>query len=89
MILLLGGCHDTLWNGNNDLIVANDSHCDLTIYVDGQRVGVAREDSMRTFEDIGDGRHTLEAKDDQGTVVERRVIDLDRHEDYYWHIERC
>jgi hypothetical protein len=92
-LLLVGlsiSCH---WHEEGDrscdLIVINDSHCDLKVFVDGWDAGLVREGAVRTVDDIGSGRHVLEAVDHLGHVVERRYIDLARGENYYWRLESC
>lgn len=89
--LVLPACHGQYydWDSDSDLIVSNDSHCDLAIFIDGARATSVDADHSRTVHDIGDGRHTLEARDSQDRVVERRVVDLNDGQDYYWRIESC
>ncbi len=83
------GCGHNGWDEENDLIVINDTRCDLRIFVDGHEAFLVRDHSTKSLEDIGDGRHVLEALDEAGTLVERRSIRLDGGEDYYWRVDQC
>jgi hypothetical protein len=88
-VALLASCHGRDWDNECDLIVSNRSDCDLYVYVDGWEAAKVHNDSSRTIDDIGDGRHILEAKDEDGELIERRSIDLDDGEDYYWRLDDC
>ena len=88
-LVTLSGCRGRDWDSECDLIVNNRSHCDLTVYIDGWEAARVRHGDVRTIEDIDDGRHVLEAKDEAGRIVERRSIDLDNGEDYYWRLDSC
>lgn len=76
-------------HGECDLIVINDTACDLKVLVDGWEVGVVHSDAVRTVDDIGSGRHVLEAVDRDDHLIERRYVDLSRGEDYYWRLDSC
>lgn len=89
LVVVLAGCRDSFHDSQCDIFIANDSSCDLTIYVDGWEAGLVRADRTRTVNDVGTGRHILEAVDRTGRVVERRTLDLARGEDYYWRISSC
>jgi hypothetical protein len=91
LVVGVASCH---WRTNDDdaqcdLVVVNDSSCDLKIMVDGWEAGVVREHSVRTVDDIGSGRHIIETVDRNGTVVQRRYIELSRGEDYFWRVTSC
>jgi hypothetical protein len=89
LLLPLLGCSDSFWDEENDIVVINDSSCRLTIFVDGWEAFTVRPDTTRTVNDVGRGRHTLEAVDDDDRLIERRTVDLGRSEDYYWYIKHC
>jgi hypothetical protein len=84
-----GGCRDRLFEPQSDIVVVNQSRCTLTVFVDGWEAFTVRNDSTRTVDNVGSGRHVLEAKDDLGRLVERRYIELHSGEDYYWRLEAC
>jgi len=88
-VLALASCSEEMFDNQSDLVVFNDSACQLTIWVDGREGFGVRPNSDRTLDDIGKGRHVLEAIDPRGSVVERRTIELAPGEDYYWTIEHC
>ncbi len=48
-----------------------------------------RAGSDRTLDEVGPGRHVLEALDPQGRLVQRRVIELATGEDFYWTLDHC
>lgn len=89
LLVPLAACNDHFWDEECDIVVINDSSCRLKILVDGWEAFVIRPDDTRTVDDVGRGRHTLEALDEGGQIVERRNIELDRGEDYYWYIRHC
>jgi len=89
VVVGLAGCHDSFHDSQCDIFIANDSTCDLTIFVDGWEAGLIREGRTRTVNDVGPGRHVIEAVDRNNRVVERRTLDLGRGEDYYWRISSC
>lgn len=89
LLVPLAGCSDHFWDEECDVVVSNSSSCRLHILVDGWDAFTIKVDDTRTVDDVGAGRHTLEALDEDNRLVERRNIDLDHGEDYYWHIESC
>jgi hypothetical protein len=89
LVALSFGCGSNGWDEENDLVVINDTRCDLRVFVDGHEAFVVRDHTARSLEDIGDGRHVLEALDDDGALVERRSIRMDQGEDYYWRVDQC
>jgi len=88
-LLVLPGCSEHSWDCECDLVVLNDSHCDLTIIVDGQEAFTVHDHDSRTLDDMGCGEHALEARDEDGRTVELRHVDLHSCEDYYWRIDDC
>jgi hypothetical protein len=86
---LLAGCSGDMFDSECDLVVLNDSVCTVTIFVDGREAFEVRGGSDRTLDDIGPGRHVLEALDEHGRLVERRTIELTNGEDYYWIFDNC
>jgi hypothetical protein len=72
-----------------DLVVLNASPCRLSVFVDGQQAFDVRAGSDRTLDDIGAGRHVVEAFDPGGKLVQRRTVELARGEDFYWTIATC
>jgi hypothetical protein len=89
LVVVAGGCRDHLFEHESDIVVVNQSRCTLTVFVDGWEAFTVRNDSTRTVDNVGSGRHVLEAKDDLGRLVERRYIELHSGEDYYWRLEAC
>lgn len=87
--LLLVACSEDMFDAECDLVVLNDSACDLSVYVDGREAFLVRAGSDRTLDDIGPGRHVLETLDQQRNLVERRSIELANGEDYYWILDDC
>jgi hypothetical protein len=89
LLALAGGCRNNDLDGQCDLFIQNHSRCDIIVFVDGWEAAHLPASTSRTVDDIGDGRHVLEAKDQDGRLIERRSIDIDRGEDYYWRIAGC
>ena len=89
LLLTAGGCREHLFGVQSDVVVANLSSCRLTVYVDGWEAFTVGQDLSRTVDNVGSGRHVLEAKDELGRLVERRYIELRGGEDYYWRIDAC
>jgi len=85
----LPACKDDVLDAECNLIVLNQSSCSLSIYVDGQEAFAVRPGSDRTLDDIGPGRHVLEAVDVQGRLILRRPIELATGEDFYWTLDHC
>lgn len=88
-LLLIAGCSGDVFDAECDLVVVNDSACDLTVFVDGREAFDLDAGSDRTLDDIGPGQHVIEALNVHGTLVERRSIDLTTSEDYYWILSDC
>ncbi|MFI5168120.1 MAG: hypothetical protein ACHQQS_16050 [Thermoanaerobaculales bacterium] len=88
-LFVVAGCHDNLFDGQSDLVVVNASQCEVTVTVDGWEACSVRPQASKTVDNVGSGRHVLEAKDDRGRLIERRYVDLRHGEDYYWHLEAC
>jgi hypothetical protein len=85
----VSACSQDLLDAQCDLVVLNDSRCSLSVYVDGREAFAVRAGSDRTLDDIGAGRHVLEALDSQGRMVQRRTIELATGEDFYWTLDHC
>jgi len=86
---MLASCSGDVFDAECDLVVVNDSACDLTVFVDGREAFDLGAGSDRTLDDIGPGQHVIEALNVHGTLVERRSIDLTTSEDYYWILSDC
>ncbi len=78
-----------MFDAESDLVVLNDSVCEVVIYVDGREAFPIDPGSDRTLDDIGSGRHVFEALDARGNVIERRSVDLAAGEDFYWILDDC
>lgn len=89
VVVLVPACNEDMFDAECDLVVLNDSVCTLTVYVDGREAFNVRGGSDRTLDDIGTGRHVIEALDEHNGLVERRTIDLSTGEDYYWILDDC
>jgi len=87
--LTAGGCSQDLLDGESDLVVLNDSRCALTVWVDGREAFAVEAGAERILDDVGPGRHVLEAVDAAGRVIERRAVELAHGEDYYWTLGGC
>lgn len=87
--LALPACKGDLLDSESNLVVLNQSPCNLSIYVDGREAFAVRAGSDRTLDEVGPGRHVLEALDQQGRLVQRRVIELANGEDFYWTLDHC
>ncbi len=89
IVLATPACEHDVLDSECDLVVLNESACGLSIWVDGQEAFAVRAGTDRTVNDIGPGRHVLEALDSQGRLVERRTVELASGEDFYWTLDRC
>lgn len=89
LALTLPACKEDLMDSECNLVVLNESRCNLSVYVDGQEAFAVRAGSDRTLDEVGPGRHVLEALDPQGRLVQRRVIELATGEDFYWTLDHC
>jgi hypothetical protein len=87
--LALMSCGEDVLDSETDLVVLNDSACDLTVFVDGREAFTVPAGSDMSLDDIGAGRHVLEALDARGGLVMRRSIELASGEDYYWILHDC
>jgi hypothetical protein len=88
-IAALPACGDDPVDDESDLAVVNDSACDLVIYVDGREALPVPAGSDATLNDIGNGRHVIEALDQRGRLVARRSVELAVGEDLYWTLDDC
>ena len=87
--LFLPACSEDMFDAESDLVVLNDSVCEVVVYVDGREAFAVKPGSDRTLDDIGNGRHVLEALDHQGSLIERRSVELAGGEDFYWILDDC
>jgi hypothetical protein len=88
-VVVLPACGDDPVDEESDLAVVNDSACDLVIYVDGREALPVAAGSDATLNDIGSGRHVIEALDRRGRLVTRRSVELAPGEDFYWTLDDC
>ena len=86
---LLLACSEDMFDAESDLVVLNDSVCEVVVYVDGREAFTVKPGSDRTLDDVGNGRHVFEALDARGNVIERRSVDLAPGEDFYWILNDC
>ncbi|MCX7895933.1 MAG: hypothetical protein N2447_08290 [Thermoanaerobaculum sp.] len=89
VVVLMAGCGSEILDDQNDLIVLNESPCDITVYVDGREVFTLAAGSDRALSDIGDGPHVFEAVNTRGELVERKVVELAPAEDFFFVIDHC
>lgn len=87
--LLAAACSQDMFDGESDLVLLNDSSCEIVVWVDGREAFVVEAGAERVLDGIGPGRHLLEAVDTRGRVVERRTVELAQGEDYYWTLSSC
>ena len=87
--LAVAGCHDRLFGDGSDVVVMNASSCNLTVSIDGWEAFTVSSGSTRSVDNVGSGRHVLEAKDHMGRLVERRYVEISRGEDFNWSITSC
>ncbi len=88
-VVVLPACSEDPVDNESDLAVVNDSACDLIIYLDGREALPVAAGSDATLDDIGSGRHVVEALDQRGQLVQRRAIELAPGEDFYWTLDDC
>ena len=89
LAVLLSACDQRAFDSECDIVVLNESHCALAIYVDGHDAMTVRPSTDRAFSNIGAGRHVLEALDSSGRLVQRRTVELATGEDFYWTLDSC
>jgi hypothetical protein len=89
LALVAGGCRDRLLETESNVVVANLSACSVTVYVDGWEAVTVDQGASRTVDNVGSGRHVLEAKDHQGRLVARRYVELASGQDFTWRIDTC
>jgi hypothetical protein len=87
LLAAAGGCNSNLWNGEGDLVVVNTSSQTLTVFVDGRAAFDVEGRAARTLDGVGEGRHVLEAFDVKGRLVDRRAIELQGAQPFYWRVE--
>lgn len=88
-VAVLSGCNEDVLDTESDLVVLNESPCDFTVYVDGREAFVVEAGSDMSLDDIGSGRHVIEALDSRGNLLSRRAVELASGEDYYWVLDTC
>jgi len=89
-VLVAGvACDRSLPEAACDLLVVNDTTCTIVVFVDGRRAFALAPRSDRTLEDVGNGRHVLEATNSRGDLIERQPIELAVGEDFVWTITHC
>lgn len=88
-VLATAACRHHAWDGRSDLVVLNGSSCEVTVFVDGWEATTIRVGETETVDNIGAGRHVLEAKDASDRLLERRYVDLQGGEDFYWRLTSC
>ena len=88
-LLAAAGCRDKLFGNETNVVVMNESHCDLTVYVDGWEAFKVPPGAAQTVDNVGSGRHVLEVKDQMDRLVDRRYVDLQDGQDYYLRLENC
>jgi hypothetical protein len=77
-VVALAACSEDVLDAESDLVVLNESPCDLTIYVDGREAFLVQAGSDMSLDDIGAGRHVVEALDVRGNLVSRRAMSSPR-----------
>ena len=82
-------CQQHEFRTQSNVVVLNESACALTISVDGWDATSIDSNQIRTVDNVGSGRHVLEAKDDLGRLVERRYVELGEGEDFHWRLQSC
>ena len=88
--LLAGAaCQQREFQGQSNLVVLNESACTVTVSVDGWEATSIESNQIRTVDNVGAGRHVLEAKDGAGRLVERRYVELGKGEDFHWRLQSC
>jgi len=83
------GCQQRELQGQSNLVVLNETACTVTVSVDGWEATSIESNEIRTVDNVGAGRHVLEAKDDLGRLVERRYVELGKGEDFHWRLQSC
>lgn len=85
--LLAVACSEEGLHGQASLIVLNDTSTDLVIYVDGREAFIVHGNADSTLDDVGGGRHIVEAVDPGGRLIERRTVEISIGEEFYWSIK--
>ena len=86
---LCTSCSEDLFDGESDLVILNDSGCAIRVVVDGHEAFAVKPGADRILDDIGTGRHVLEALDANDQLLERRTVELANGEDFYWTLDHC
>jgi hypothetical protein len=89
VVLTTPACTHDAPDSECDLVVLNHSHCRLSIYVDGRQAFAVLAGADRTVDDIGAGRHVVEAFDNDGKLVQRGTFEVASGEDFYWTLDTC
>ena len=82
-------CQQHEFRAQSNVVVLNESACTLIISVDGWDATSIDSSQIRTVDNVGSGRHVLEAKDDLGRLIERRYVELSKGEDFHWRLQSC
>jgi hypothetical protein len=88
-VVVVASCSEDMFDGQNDLVVLNESGCPMRVMVDGREAFSVKPGSDRVLDDIGAGRHVLEAVDASDRVLERRTVELSGGEDFFWTLDHC
>ncbi len=89
LALLAAGCHDRLLGQQSDVVVLNQSSCNLTVSIDGWDAVTVPSGSTLVVDNVGSGRHVLEARDRAGRLVQRRYVEVASGESFSWSIASC
>jgi hypothetical protein len=88
-VAFCASCSEDMFDGQSDLVVLNESGCAMRVMVDGREAFAVKPGSDRVLDDIGAGRHVLEAVDASDRVLDRRTVELSRGEDFFWTLDHC
>lgn len=89
LALLSWACQERPLGHGSGVVVMNASHCELTVSIDGWEAGTIPSGASGEVDNVGAGRHVLEAKDRAGRLVERRYVEIGTGEDFTWSIKSC
>ena len=89
LALLAAGCHERTLGQQSDVVVLNQSSCVVTVSIDGWDAVTVPSGSTLVVDNVGSGRHVLEARDQAGRLVQRRYVELASGESFSWSIPSC